>query len=250
MPDQDTDRDRRLPDDRPPAELVDEYLRETLTGALGTLSARAQDADDDDEVERAFGRVREVRRLRQAVDAMARGVTPATAVPVYLVSATFLAHSFALLTRTPDEHLVYATGPEDGKQLFALTRVVTFDLAEKSRAHALPDPRSQVEALMELDRGEERLLATLHSHPDEGSSNAAPSSTDLSTQANLERMRFPTIGIVFSRDGFVRFYSVNRPFRVVVSGAGCERVEDRLYHITAARPQSLLQKVVNRVCRS
>lgn len=249
MPNGTEDRDRHSDTGTSPIELVRGFVRTTLDDALETLVKRAREGEDEGEVERAFGRVREVRRLRRAIDTLAKGPTPARepAVPVYLVSAAFLAHSFSLLTQTRDEHLVYATGPEDGKELFALTRLVEFDLAEKSPGRAVPDPRSQIVALSKLDQCEERLLATFHSHP---AGVTEPSDTDLSTQKRLEEMRYPAIGAVFSRDGFIRFYSVDRPFRVVVSGAGCKKVEERLFRLDAAGPKSLFRKVVDRVSRS
>jgi proteasome lid subunit RPN8/RPN11 len=159
--------------------------------------------------------------------------------PSYLVSASFLHEAFDALTKTGDEHLVYATGPEDGKKLFALTRLVTFDLAEASVVGAAPDPASQLKALAELDRNGERLLATFHSHPGKGAGATAPSGVDLSTQEGLEKLGYPAIGVVFSRNGFVRFYAANRDFRVVVSGSGIESVEERLFRLADANPRAL-----------
>jgi proteasome lid subunit RPN8/RPN11 len=228
--------------DRSPEQLVDGFLQETLAGALIELDAQARGMGDDQAVERTYTRVRELRRLRRAVESLAHGVTADTGGAVYLASASFLAEAFRTVTPTPDEHLVYATGPEDGKRLFALTRLVTFELAERGIAHAAPDPASQIAALTELDRSEERLLATFHSHPGKGPGATTPSSVDLSTQAGLEKMGYPTIGAIFCRDGFVRFFSVNRRFRVVVSGAGIEQLEAHLFHLTEVAEKSLRHK--------
>lgn len=230
---------------RPPERLVDEFLQKTLTGALAELNERATGMGDDGSLRETFVHVMELRDVRRAVQSLARGVAPDADVPAYLVGSSFLVEAYHVLTQTDDEHLVYATGPEDGKRLFALTRLVTFELAEKSAINATPDPASQVEALMELDRRGERLLAVLHSHPKSGAGATTPSSLDRSTQEGLEKMGYPTIGVIFSRDGFVRFFAVNRQFRVAVSGSGSERVDERVYRLPDVAPKSFLQKVVS-----
>jgi hypothetical protein len=194
----------------------------------------------------------EVRRVLHAAEALGRGTAPEPerAETLYLVGASFLKSTFETLTATPDEHLVYATGPEDGKQAFALSQLVTFKLAEQTAVSAAPDPASQAEALTELDRRGERLLAVLHSHPGYGADRTAPSPDDRLTQEGLERMGYPAIGAIFSRDGFIRFFSVNRRFRVAVSGTGVERAGDHIYHLKDVAPKSFIQRVVSHVSRT
>lgn len=221
--------------------LIDEFLVETLAGTLADLSEQARRTRDDAIVERTYGRVKQLRQLRHALSTLVQRGADENPPPVYLVSAAFLAEAFATLTKTKDEDLVYATGPEDGTKLFALTRIVAFDLASKGVAHATPEPKSQTEALLELDERGERLLATMHSHPDRGAGATKPSSLDLATQAGLERMGYPAIGAIFCRSGHVRFFSANRAFRVVVSGAGCEQLEERVFHLADIAPKSFLQ---------
>ena len=217
-----------------PAELVDAYLRDRLQRELEELGEIAQNASNEEAVDRVWARVKEIRELRRAVDILADGQQDGARPVTYLVGATLLDSAHRLLTRSRHEEIVYVTGPEDGRQLFALTRLVQFELADKSAAHATPDPVSQTEALTRLEKRKERLLAAFHSHPGKGTEATSPSSVDLSTQADLERMGYPTIGAVFSRDGFVRFYSVNRKFRVVASGAGCEPVGENLFRLCNA----------------
>ena len=230
-----------------PGKLVDAYLRERLRSTLEDLGELARNTVADEEVDRVYARVKRLRALRRAVESLGEGQEGGARPAVYLVSAQFLETAFRVLTRSPNEELVYVTGPEDGKQLFALTRLVRFALAERSIAHAAPEPISQTRALARLVEREERLLATFHSHPGRGARATTPSSVDLSTQSNLERMGYPSIGAIFSRDGFVRFFSSDRSFRVVVSGAGCERVGEGLYRLTTAAPKSLLRKVIRHV---
>lgn len=234
----------------PPDRALDEFLMERLRGALEELGVLARGTGEHDAVDRAYDGVSRLRQLRQALKILAQGRTAGETTPVYLVSASFLTEASHALTRSHDEDLLYATGPEDGKTLFALTRLVAFKLAEKSVAHAVPDPASQIAALTELDRREERLLAAFHSHPGRGAGATTPSSVDLSTQAGLEQMGYPTIGAIFGRNGFVRFFSANRPFRVVVSGAGIEQVDEQLFRASDVAEKSFLRKVISHDSRS
>jgi len=233
-----------------PGQLVTTFVERSLDAAVAQLSERAIGAPDDWTVREAFGHVMELRGVLHAAKALARGVTSDAVEPLYLVGASFLTGAFETLTKTPDEHLVYATGPEDGKRAFAISQLVTFELAEKSAVSASPDPTSQLEALTELDRRGERLLAVLHSHPGHGAGATTPSSVDRSTQEGLEKMGYPTIGAIFSRDGFIRFFSVNRPFRVAVSGTGIERAGEHVYRLTSVAPKSFIQRVVSHVSGS
>jgi len=221
--------------------LLADFLKQNLAAALAEVERRAWETDDG-AVEASLEQVRRLRELRRALAAMAKDQVEASHDPTYLVAASFLRDAFRTLTKTHDEALVYATGPEDGKRLFALTRLVTFELAKSSAAYASPDPASQSDALAQLDADGERLLATIHSHPGSGARATTPSCVDLATQETLERYGYPTIGVVCSRDGYVRFYVVNRPFRVFVSGAGVERVEERLYRLTDTTPRSLFRR--------
>ncbi len=212
--------------------LLEEHLRRMMKGALGELSEQAQKINDDTAVERAVTQMKDVRALRKALHELIQRQEGASNTATYLTSTPFLVAAYRVLTRTRNEHLAYATGPEDGKRLFTLTRLVCFRLAERSVAHASPEPVSQIKALTELDEKGERLLATLHSHPGTGVNATSPSSVDLPTQNRLERAGYPTISAIFSRDGFVRFFSVDRRFTVNVSGTGNRKIGEQLFQLT------------------
>jgi proteasome lid subunit RPN8/RPN11 len=217
--------------------MLDEFLSERLTAAVGEFTRQAW-GPGECSLNPSAQLVERLRGLRSAVATLAEGVDPVALPPLYLVSSSFLREAYGFLTETEDESLVYATGPEDGRRAFALTRLVTFDLTQASAVHAEPDPGSQLQALTELEENGERLLATFHSHPGKGAGATTPSSTDLATQEGLEKLGYPAIGVVFSRNGFIRFYSQNRPFRVVVSGTGIEPVEERLFRLDEVKRRS------------
>ena len=222
------------------AQEMSEFLEQELRSAIGRFSSRAWDPKPDQALDAAYARVRRLRKMRGALRLMLQRGRFDELMPSYVVSTSFLRKAFEMLTETQDEHLTYATGPEDGERLFALTRLVTFDLETRSPVQAAPEPKSQMEALAELDRNGERLLATLHSHPGHGARATRPSCTDLKTQERLERLGYPAIGIVFSRTGHVRFYAKDRDFRVAVSGMGVEKLEEQLYRIADVAPSTSL----------
>jgi proteasome lid subunit RPN8/RPN11 len=226
-----------------PAREVDAYLLRNLLMELAEFNDRATSIGDDPAVSDAYARVIELRELRRATQRLSE-VEPET-VNTYLMRTSFLEEAFRILTRTPHEHLVYATGAEDGDRVFSVSQLVHFDLESQSMVGAAPEPASQAKALLSLEETRERLLATLHSHPGTGPGATDPSSVDLSTQRNLEKAGCPAIGLVFSRDGYVRFYAVERRFRVSISGAGCERVERDLFRLTNVAPRTLLRRVIN-----
>lgn len=223
------------------ARLVDGYLSENLSATLEELRQQAWETDGIEIPNEIYNRLKKLRKIRSALSVLkSHSQNEEAREFTYLISASFLKSAYRALTKTRDEDLVYATGPDDGERLCALTRMVTFDLAQRSVAYAAPESTSQLRALLQLDENEERLLATLHSHSGDGPESIKPSSTDLSTQRGLEQNGYPAIGVVFSRDGYARFYSVYRPFRVVVSGAGVKQVDDCLFQITDLKLQSLL----------
>ena len=222
-------------------QLLKQYLEEGLRGALAALSRHAWD-DDDAGLRKAIERVKRLFQLRRTLHTLAASlqVSRTRGVPLYMVSARFLREAYESLTTTQDEHLVYVTGPDDGKNMFALSRFVPFALGQASRGHANPDPSSQMDALTRLGEDGQKLLATFHSHPGRGASSTHPSGVDLGTQEQLERLGYPTIGAIFSRDGLVRFYTKDRSFQVSVSGSGCERVADNLFRIIDTAGESAL----------
>jgi len=222
-----------------PHQQVDGYLSKKLEAALEELCRQARQTDGSRMPEATYARLKYFRQLRSALASLSQGQAGDSLYFAYLISAPFLRDAHLVLTKTRDEHLVYATGPDDGNRMCALTKLVTFDLAQQGVAHAAPELTSQLLALRQLDKNEERLLATFHSHPGNGARATTPSSVDMSTQRGLEKNGYPAIGVVFSRDGYVRFYSANRLFRVTVSGAGVKQVDDCLFHITDIKARSM-----------
>jgi hypothetical protein len=218
--------------------LLEEHLSEELSGIFEKFRQHGWQTDGVEILDEIYARLKKLRKMRSALAIVrSHAENGDDGCFTYLISASFLKSAHQTLTKTRDEDLVYVTGPDDGERLCALTRIVRFDLAQQSAAYAVPESTSQLRALLQLDENEERLLATLHTHTTCVPERTKPSTVDLSTQRGLEKNGYPAIGCIFSRNGYVRFYSVDRLFRVVVSGAGVKQIDDFLFRITDVSTQ-------------
>lgn len=205
------------------------YLRSPTQDAVLDLH-RAALGEDEEAFDLSCSHAKRLLRLRRGLTRLATAAAKGDGPKTYLVGVPFLRDVVRMLTRTRNEDLVYVTGLADPEGVYALTRVVRLDL-DRGVAHATPIPKSAAHALLRLEEAGELLLATFHSQPGRGPRATEPSQLDLATQQRLERAEYPTIGAIVSRDGFIRFYSVDRPFRVAVSGTGYERVNDYLFQV-------------------
>ena len=214
------------------ANFLKDYITRTLEQAIALVRERSWQ-DNVAAFEEARENLKLAFRLRTS---LARVIShPGFGeTPLYLASAAFLRRAYETVTETADENLIYITGPEARDVVFALSRIVQFALAQRSPINAVPEPTSQLDALIKLDDAGQRLLATVHSHPGRGAAATHPSGVDLSTQRHLEQAGYPTIGAIFSRDGYVRFYTVARQFAVSISGNGVEQLEDCVFHLKGA----------------
>lgn len=146
----------------------------------------------------------------------------APAMPTYVVGSLFLDHCKSVLTMDEKEYMVYMTGTEEDGRIY-LTTLLHFE-TERSVAGVHGDPQSVLQAVLKMERAGHRLYGWFHSHP--GSRAAcSPSSIDTGMQRRLEGLTYPAIGAVFTRDGYLRFFSVDRKFQIQIHGEGVRDVE-------------------------
>lgn len=208
-----------------------EFLNEHRERLLNSVCARAKQWDLDG-IRVMFHRLTVVIRLFHAVRQQLPQRRP---TPTYLVDATFLADAFRQLTQGRDEALSYVTGPEQGDNVFVLSRLIPLQLAHRSLARARSDLGHQVQVLTKLEEDGLRLLGCLHSHPGHGPEATTPSSVDLRMQANLEAGGYAAIGGIFSRDGHLRFFSHERKFHVLVTGNKAVETGECLFRLDLDR---------------
>lgn len=170
-----------------------------------------------------------LRGIEKEVDSVA--VPEAPVVPTYVMGSLFLGQCKSLLTRDEKEFMFYVTGMEDDGVIY-LTTLLTFECSERSVGGVHGDDESVFQAVMAMQGAGHRLYGWFHSHP--GSLAAcSPSATDIGMQGRLESLGYPAIGGIFTRDGYIRFFSVERRFGIQIHGQGVEDVdaETFLYQI-------------------
>jgi hypothetical protein len=152
----------------------------------------------------------------------------------YVVGSLFLRECFGLLVRERAkkniEVLYYVTGVDVGGVL-VLDKILTPDLSTQSGCYVSADHSSSNEIYLELEDYGHGLHAWFHNHLGNGAFATSPSEIDFSTQERLEGGGYRAIGGIFSEDGFLRFFSKNSEFKVVLFGKGVKRINDHLFKI-------------------
>lgn len=142
------------------------------------------------------------------------------AKPITCVMDVLLARQlYEHLTPTPDEDLAYICGFEsDGKMV--LTGIIPVELDHASPVRARANPESAAKALAHMHEGLGlKLCAIAHSHPGTGPDATHPSKTDYNYHGAIEEAGSKAVGMIFSRDGYVRFFrSSDNDFEVEVHG--------------------------------
>ena len=147
----------------------------------------------------------------------------------YLASSLFLMDSFELLNQREVESLHFVTGPQIGETR-VLDRIVDFRHEKQSAVYAKADTNAVREALIYLSRYEFRLWGCFHIHPGFGAYSTFPSGTDMTLDRLLDRGGYECIGAIFSRDGYVRFFS-SKAFEINIYGNGVEKVDEKVFRL-------------------
>jgi len=158
---------------------------------------------------------------------LAFGAFPLT----YIVDTWFLQDLIRHLTPNQDEEITYVTGVSFG-QVRILSRICEVALEKQSAVYARATAKSCTNALATiLDKGN-RLQAMAHSHPGRGSEATHESSIDVKYLGRIQRAGADVIGVIVTRDGCVRFFTVEKPFRVWVQGNGVTQIDENVFQIT------------------
>lgn len=162
------------------------------------------------------------------VKELVRGTQPLE--PTFLVSTELLYTSSEQLSKHETEVILYATGTAFDN-LFTIERLVDVELERSEYGRATTSIAASTRIMAELDKRGSLLTAYLHMHPGRGKSANHPSQIDLTNQMQLETAGYRTIGIIFSRDGYIRFFSYQMPFRIYITGKGVRHVGEHNYQL-------------------
>ena len=149
----------------------------------------------------------------------------------YVVSARLLCDCYRYLNRDHrNESIVDISGIRYGN-IFLMERMECVAHESTSPVHARSDLQSTFRTLMIIDAYGGVLAGVFHIHPGRGPGATQPSSTDFVDQARREKGGMNAIGGVFSRDGFIRFFTHRMPFDVQVVGKGVKEHGEHLLEI-------------------
>jgi hypothetical protein len=153
--------------------------------------------------------------------------------PIFVVSSLFLYECFRELTADHNEQFFFLTGPEiNGARV--LDQRCRFDHLRRTQVGVTGDPKSTHRLLVRLEQFGHHLLGHFHSHPGRGIESTRPSGTDTDYQGGLEKAGYPTLAAIFSRDGFIRFFRLDKNFELQIHGNGVEHVQGQtaIYRLT------------------
>ena len=152
---------------------------------------------------------------------------------VYVFSSWTLKQSFRYCTARPEEGMHFILGFEQNGNGCAIGSVIVpFTYAHRSIAGAAGEHRATHRVCIEAHETGHRLLVLMHSHPGSGKHANHPSATDEATQRLWERTT-RLIGGIWSRDGYLRWYSSNLKYEVQIVGSHLERISDHVWKLRA-----------------
>lgn len=136
----------------------------------------------------------------------------------YCIDSLFLRSCLAGLTPGPDEELMIVSGFRSGRVIVPCAGFMPeYEFATVTGVRAKAS--SSHELLSMLASCGHQCVAMFHSHPGTGYHAVAPSGTDLAAQERFERAGYELVTAIFSRDGYVQFFSNQQPFRLRLFGS-------------------------------
>ena len=158
---------------------------------------------------------------------------PSDKTLTYIMSSLLILNCFEYLDLTEAESLLYASGFEIDRNTLIIDRLVQVDMAMQNSCYVNAETRSSHQALVKMEKYGQRLFGLFHIHPGNGEGAAFPSMLDLMTMDKFETAGYQTIGAVFSRDGWIRFFSTNnKKYKVKVIGTGVEQYDNKTFKLT------------------
>jgi hypothetical protein len=157
---------------------------------------------------------------------------------VYRISSAKLAEAHAYLTQPAPgkvgvvEWMLAVTGLKLDNGAYTLEDLLPIRQELQETTGAAFDMTHFLEAAKTLYEHGLKLHAVFHSHPTRGVPRE--SSIDRRLQEQLEAAGYPAIQAVFSQDGYVRFFSNQRPFTIIIHGKGVQQhvADPQVYRIT------------------
>lgn len=184
-----------------------------------------------DLAQRLFEQIIDIQKIVLVTDEINSRLDTGVKRPSYFIGSALLHEAFGHFSRLRNESILYVSGNRFGNS-YMLSRSIRPDLDKSEPGYASVNDLSSLHNLEDFERHGSLLCAYLHMHPGHGSGSTMPSSVDIACQRRLENGGYPVIGGIFSRDGYLRFFSDRNLFEVALSGKGVEHVGKDLFKLT------------------
>ena len=182
------------------------------------------DAGDPKSAETTFEHLMHLSEISKAVHAGGVTTLEKSEKPIFRTGHLFVYKCHNFLNDGPNEMIHYVTGiqTEDTR---VLSEIVQFEIASRSPVHVTGDIASAANSLIMLEEHGYKLHAWFHTHPGKGPNAVYPSSIDIKHQTALEKAGYAVIGGIFTRDGYVRFFSCDYEFELQMHGTQITQIE-------------------------
>jgi len=178
-------------------------------------------------------RLTDVGEMRQLLMELSSAETVSEDTPNFVIASEVLYLAYRKLCKIPTESILYAVGSRYGN-VFTVERLVPLKLDKSEIAYASADLAASSKVLIDLELYGSLLTCYFHAHPGRGSGANHPSGIDTNNHARLEKGNYRTVGGIFSRDGYLRFFTDKMPFKITISGKGVDCVGPNLWKLTSA----------------
>lgn len=213
------------------------HRAEALNDRASSLVSDGRRALADFEFElaaRRFDEASALQRVRRQVLDLHYSASPTSdQQTLHVVNASCVYDLYHRLMSSQHERIWLVAGSRIGA-VITMERPIELKLDSASLGHASANPEFTRNLLIECEKFGSIFAAFFHAHPGNGSENTRPSAIDLATQESYEKGGYRTIGGIFSRDGYLRFFAHTMQFQVKIMGKGVENEGNCLYRLTQA----------------
>jgi proteasome lid subunit RPN8/RPN11 len=149
----------------------------------------------------------------------------------FICESFFIRELITMLTPGANEEMHFLTGPKLGPIRIVCRWAAPARLDNQSPVFVRASARSVADVLIPIIEQGAELHMIAHSHPGAGAWATTPSGTDIDCLGKLQKNGSPAIGCIVTRDGHVRFFSVQTKFHVMVLGNGVKEVSQNVFRI-------------------
>lgn len=204
--------------------------RSRLETARRNLDA-ALAARDHGRVRRCTDRLNNELQAVRSLETLAAAGRESNGTASFVFSSAMLRDAYLRCVETPEEGMCLILGIHVDDRYLA-THVVGFPYEYRSVVGAAGRHEATHRICIQAREWQHEVLSLTHSHPGDGADSTFPSPTDLRTHQRWE-LGWTMIGGIWSRDGFLRFFSHQQRFEVEVVGANMRRIERNVWKLDA-----------------